>query len=596
MTLTSFIHRSLVLTLSVILLSSSFALAGGGGKSKKKKGKTISNPTFSVVENEEAFNVKLQRTFMDAQKAKMLDNLEDALSLFQTVIRMDAKNDVSHYEVSRLYFSPSFGQQKKALEHIEEAVALKPGNKWYQMFYAEVLAADDQYEKAAGIYEKLLEQEPGEHDHYFQRAYFLIQAGKYTEAIAVYDELEQIVGVNDQLIEQKKRLYLRNSDIGGAADELQKLIDANPTEGRYYAKLSELYNSNGLKDKANEVYEQLLEVDPNNPYALLSLAESSRQKGDREKYRDYMLRAFGNRELGIEPKLKTLYPYVEYFELFKDDLPVAIEMAGIMTETHPDESRGFALLGDLNYLMEKPEDARTAYMKAIEADPGTFSVWQQMLFINSDLQDYEELKKQSLRAREYFPNQPILYYFEGVAKHQLKDMSGALKAYDKTLMMITDNPNLEAQVWANMGDVFHELDDHMASDSAYESSLAIDEENPYVLNNYSYYLSLRSEKLDKAAEMSKLANKLVPGNTAFLDTYAWILYQKGDFAKAKEWQEKALESGGNERPVILEHYGDILFQLGEVEAAVEQWKKAFALDSNNEVLSKKIAERKLGTD
>ncbi|MEJ7658772.1 MAG: hypothetical protein WKG07_03665 [Hymenobacter sp.] len=46
------------------------------------------------------------------------------------------------------------------------------------------------------------------------------------------------------------------------------------------------------------------------------------------------------------------------------------------------------------------------------------------------------------------------------------------------------------------------MKEYAKSDAAYDAALIADPANYGVLNNYSYYLSLRGEKLDKAKEMS----------------------------------------------------------------------------------------------
>ena len=66
-----------------------------------------------------------------------------------------------------------------------------------------------------------------------------------------------------------------------------------------------------------------------------------------------------------------------------------------------------------------------------------------------------------------------------------------------------------------------------------------------------------------------------------------------DYKKAKEWIGKAIENGGAESTTILEHYGDILFQLGDVDSALEYWSKALEKGGKSEFLEKKIADRKL---
>lgn len=51
---------------------------------------------------------------------------------------------------------------------------------------------------------------------------------------------------------------------------------------------------------------------------------------------------------------------------------------------------------------------------------------------------------------------------------------------------------------------------------------------------------------------------------------------------------------GKANATHLEHYGDILFRLGDVDQAVEQWEKAKGmLNAGTENLNKKIANRKI---
>ena len=45
---------------------------------------------------------------------------------------------------------------------------------------------------------------------------------------------------------------------------------------------------------------------------------------------------------------------------------------------------------------------------------------------------------------------------------------------------------------------------------------------------------------------------------------------------------------GGEKAVILDHFGDVLFKLGEKEKAVTTWKKAFDLDNTIGGLQSKI--------
>jgi Tfp pilus assembly protein PilF len=93
--------------------------------------------------------------------------------------------------------------------------------------------------------------------------------------------------------------------------------------------------------------------------------------------------------------------------------------------------------------------------------------------------------------------------------------------------------------------------------------------------------------------MAKKAITLEPGNSSFQDTYGWVLYKLGKYNDAKTWVGKALDDKEAVSAEVMEHYGDILFKLGETATAIEFWEKAKAKGPGSALLDKKISEKKL---
>jgi len=143
-----------------------------------------------------------------------------------------------------------------------------------------------------------------------------------------------------------------------------------------------------------------------------------------------------------------------------------------------------------------------------------------------------------------------------------------------------------------LGDAYNSTKAYEKSDKAYDEALVLNPNNYMALNNYSYYLALRKSNLEKAEKMSAQLAKNNPDNPTFLDTYAWVLYTREKFKDARKVIERAI-STGNANATHFEHYGDILFKLGDVNTAVEQWQKARGMNANSEILNKKIANRKM---
>jgi tetratricopeptide (TPR) repeat protein len=113
------------------------------------------------------------------------------------------------------------------------------------------------------------------------------------------------------------------------------------------------------------------------------------------------------------------------------------------------------------------------------------------------------------------------------------------------------------------------------------------------MNNYAYYLSLEKAELKKAELMSAKTVELEPKNSTYLDTYAWILYQEGNYSLAKFYIEKAVDNlpKGDESGVVLEHYGDILWMTKNDEKALLMWQKAFDAGNNTNEVKLKIENK-----
>ena len=66
-----------------------------------------------------------------------------------------------------------------------------------------------------------------------------------------------------------------------------------------------------------------------------------------------------------------------------------------------------------------------------------------------------------------------------------------------------------------------------------------------------------------------------------------------EYKESKEWIVKALSNGGEKSPVIVEHYGDILYKLGNIKEAKKQWNKAKEIGGASRFLFQKIEQGKL---
>lgn len=542
----------------------------------------------ALSENE---RVDFAFNFFEASKHKMLGNTEQALNFYLQCIRIDGKSDAAMYEAALLLAAK--GKFDNAVYFMRGASSLQPENIWYQLTLAELYQKNKSFNEAVAIFEKLIKKYPDHADLYFDWAESYLYAGKFSEAIKVYDKLEILTGVTAEISIQKKNLFLKLGKFDKAVEELQKLIASNPEEAKYYGLLAELYQANGMNEKALEVLTKAESISPDNPYLHFSKAEYYRAKGEKEKSFSELKIAFSSKKLDLDTKISVLSSYYTLLVKFPELKDQALELNRILIETHSGDSRAFAVYGDFLYQDEKTDEARTQYRKALELDKQSFTVWQQLLRVEGELRDYEAMITESEEAITLFPSQAEIYYYNGVAKIQAKKEVEGIAVLNRGIKLIVDDDRSLAEFYANIGDAYNRLKNYPESDKAYDMSVKLDPKKAYTLNNYSYYLSLRSDSLDKAEKMSLLSNQLEPKNSSFQDTYAWILYKQGNYSDAKLWLEKAMVNGGDKNPVILEHYGDSLWRLGMTDKALEFWQKARDSGNGSDFLDKKIVEKKL---
>jgi Tfp pilus assembly protein PilF len=293
----------------------------------------------------------------------------------------------------------------------------------------------------------------------------------------------------------------------------------------------------------------------------------------------------------LESKLQILTGLYGPAKASPDMLDRLQTLNNILLRQFPENALVNGIQGDIFQLAENPDSSIHYYRKSLAIDPTNEQVWQEILLVESETEDYKTLQKDAEKALEYFPNRVPFLYFYGLGSQQTGNYDEAIYAFDKLRKSAAGDPELTLQAYISLGEVYQLNQNYTKSEESFEKALELDPQNAFVLNNFAYYLSLRKEKLDKAAEMVQKALSQNPNSSAYLDTYGWILYLQGNYQKAAEYMERAVNQGGTGE--VLEHYGDVLAKLGQSEKAEEYWKKAKETGQENLDLEQKRKENNL---
>lgn len=526
--------------------------------------------------------------FSEGMKFFVLENYQKAIDQFQKSLEMDADNAGTHYAIADAY--ARIGNQPEATAYAEKALKLDDSNKYFYQLLAGLYEKDKKYAQAIKVYQDQMKKMPDDLESYFNLANIYLYQEKYEDAIKLYDKVEKTIGINEDVVRQKQQIYLKLNKTSEAITEGKKLVETFPEEIKYAILLAEIYISTGRQKEAVPLLQNIIEEGSGQAQARLVLSDIYRKNGQNQKADEELNLAFSSPDLEPDTKVQIL---ISYTKSLKDDASRknALKLADLLVKAHPGEAKAHAVYGNLLEMSKEKQKARDAYSIACRLDNSSFEIWHQIIRLDWELNEVDSLTKHSEQALELFPNQGVFWFFNGYAYLTKKDYDKAVQSLEESKKLSADNKELLNDINMMLGDSYNGLSDHIRSDAAYEAVLASDPDNASVLNNYSYFLSLRKEKLDKAKQMAAKLVEKYPDNPTYLDTYAWILYMMEDYQQARKYLEKAAKNSTN--GTILEHYGDVLYKLGETDLALQQWMKAKQAGESSDQIDKKIAQKKL---
>ncbi len=539
--------------------------------------------------------IKVQEMFIEASKKKLLGNLDKAIELYNSVLREDETNNAAMYELARVYIQQE--KMSKGQEWAEKAVAQSPKNIWYQQFLLRIYEQMGQFDDAIVLSEQIVSNAPDNIDHYMSWASFHLKAGQFQEAIDVYDTAEKRFGISESLSSKKSDIYLNLNKEKKAEKELRALVETFPYSAEYKELLAAFYLKTNKDEDALAVYRKILEIDPDNVKAQMAMAGSNTASSNELNYLESLKAVFNQPEASINLKIKQLLPSIskiaEGQKVDADYADKVLELTDILEEVHPQEAQGFAAAADVLYHMERYEEARSKYKMALEKDETIFSVWEQLMRTDLKSRNYEGLYEASYEALDIFPNQSIIYYYNGYAAFQLGKYDEALSILDQALLMSAADEGLALNIQALIGRIYNQMGDQTAFDAAFKKALSMAPDNANIKSTYAYELAEAEIRLDQAAELAEQALKADKKNPQYLHVAAWVAFRQKKYDEAQKLMLDAMASGLSNDPIVLEHYGDILFVTGKKEEAVNYWKKAQQNGNASELLNKKINEKKL---
>ncbi|MEZ4985576.1 MAG: tetratricopeptide repeat protein [Saprospiraceae bacterium] len=550
--------------------------------------------TVSVVAQEQITEeqVNREKMFIEANREKLMGNLDNAIQILRELLRQDGKNAAVAYELGRLLEAK--GDTEDAIKHLKMAAEIETDNEWYTKHLADLYMEEGRNQEGAALYERLAKQSPSDTYIHFKWAFFLVKAQRYDEALSVYDNLEKRIGLNEEIIRRKHTLYVGMGDNKKAAKELERLANAFPTVLEYQHLLASFYESIGDSASALSVYQRIAALDPEDPKARIALTGGSNMAANELRYMEELQPIFERPDVDVDLKISKLYPFITKVTETRDTsfANAALQLTDRMEKAHSGNAKPFAAAGDLYYHSGRLPQAIEKYEATLERDENVFPVWQQLLTAYYEMGDMQGLFRKANDALDVFPNRAIIQFYLAIAADGLKKYDQALDAISMADMMSGRDNNLRAEVKALEGTILLHQGKEADAGKALAEAVQLAPNAPEVNYRYGLYL-LATDNLKNANQVATKAVNANPSHPYYAFGLAQIHYRANEFDKAATLLEKAATYGAYWWPDAQELLGDTQFKRGQVDEAVRHWQRALQLNPQNTRLSSKIANRSL---
>ena len=523
---------------------------------------------------------KFDYYFLEAVRMKQKGEYDAAFQLYSHCLDIYPGSAAVLYEISQFYMF--LGQESKGEEALKQAVRSDDTNFWYKQTLASYYQSKQNWLKAISVYEDMAQIFPSRLEPLLSLADLYSRTKSYESLVTTLDRIEELDGKSEQISMEKFRAYLQLDNMEKAFSEIQSLVDEYPYDMRYRTVLGDVYLSNERNEEALKVYQDILKEEPDYAPAMVSLASYYQKTGQDSLYNMQIDSILVNENVDTKLKLDFMRQLIMKSEQTDRDSTKIIRLfETILTRKQPNADVPMLYA---QYLITKKMEKESVPVlnKVLSLDPENKPARLQLLSYAIRDNNLDEVIRVATPATVYNPDAMEFYYYLGLAHYQKDQTDKALEVFNKGVQQINEksDKNIASDFYSILGDLYHSREMKAEAYAAYDSSLVYNPNNINTLNNYAYYLSVERTNLDKAEEMSFITVKAEPENSTYLDTYAWILFEKGRYTEARIYIEQAMENGGDSSQVIVEHCGDIYYKLGEKDKALELWKKALNLEAS----------------
>ena len=561
-----------------------------------------------VDDGQDSRNMRKYRAlYLEALNQREAGNPVACYRMLQRAIELNPNGAEAYFELGMLandssYALPSF-------EYLEKAYSLAPDNMEYKFMMGVgcIYRSDPRGEEIL----KACAQDKDYRDRALEvLCRYYVMSDRYDDMCAVLDRWRVLSGDDEEFLMRKIEFSMNMGhygEISAIADTLMRVSPGLTSAALRYKAAA--YVALNDYDKAYDVAKQMAALPDADGYEhtiFYQYAVNAKDTALINSSRVSML---------LSPAVSPSIRLESYRTLLKDCPQSEREeleksLVGRMMNLHETGPDLYAAMLSLRLREKKNENLLAAdkdlydsisvllLRKVVEINPSAEDARLSLLVYGNTYLSEDEYKRICIDGVKQNADHPLIFLLAGNCYMSDGDEDTAFGIYERGLKKVNDTtePTLVSMIYSACGDILYKKGRTDESFGYYDKALAYDSLNVTCLNNYAYHFSLSGRNLDRALKMIVKAIDQSPDEPTYLDTYAWVLFVRGDYAKAKEVVDKILALVNTDKEnisaVYYDHAGDIYYHLGKVKQAVGFWKQAAAMEDATPLMKQKAQRQR----
>lgn len=593
--------------LSATLLLLAFACAFFAGYASRPSGRG-------------ADQIKAEYIFLEAANARDSHSLDDYYMMLRRAASLDPEDPYIRgalAEVDILLPTVDSSGTEAAYADLCRRFLADPLSEPNAERYIDIATRLRRYDDVISAWELLDSLQPSRTDPAMNLATVLVNKGATSgdqealrRAVDIIGRLQQTQPGNPTLASHKIAVLNLMADTAAMVSELARFHREAPADMQAMLFISSTFEKLGMADSASRYLDFAEQIDSENGALRLARANYFLNRGDSATFISEVLKAMESPSMEYAMKFDILRGTVS--TLFADTSRHSqIEhMFGVLQEVNPGEASLHTFYAEYQLEKDNNEAAAEHFRYSVDLEPSDQEVWDRLLYALGKCNDTERIAEASKETLRRFPSDAYAALMGATALVVQNKESMALGMIDSLDIEFGQEPRILSHLFLIKGDLLYKAENVDSALAAYDKAISFNADNYMALNNAAYFMAEEDRTLGRAELYASIAVAAEPENSTFLDTYAWVMFKKRDYQRAKELIDQALsiclrnedeeesvtdenaeESENAISAEIYDHAGDIYFMSGNPAEAVEFWGKALELDPDNERIRRKHTNR-----